>query len=104
MAHWKFVDDAEGLTSGVPVFRLDPESVRLVDDRCVVVSKNCTLIASDNIPLEGRMGSNEGLKQQLNTRYLAFISIGAVIGTGIFLGVGTTLSKSGPVGLVLAYT
>ncbi|KAJ9621044.1 hypothetical protein H2203_007631 [Taxawa tesnikishii (nom. ined.)] len=49
-------------------------------------------------------GNNEGLHRQMNSRHLTFISLGSVIGTGIFLGIGTTLSNSGPVGLVLAYT
>ena len=61
--------------------------------------------ATDNeVYTEGQHGSNEGLKQQLNTRHLTFISLGSVIGTGIFLGIGSTLTTAGPVGLVLAYT
>ncbi|WWC62179.1 uncharacterized protein I303_104773 [Kwoniella dejecticola CBS 10117] len=47
--------------------------------------------------------SHEGLHQKLNARHLTFISLGSVIGTGIFLGVGSTLKNAGPVGLVSAY-
>ncbi|KAL6890089.1 putative general amino acid permease [Trichoderma evansii] len=46
---------------------------------------------------------NEGLQQKLNTRHLTFISLGSVIGTGIFLGIGSALTTAGPVGLVLAF-
>ncbi|KAH7137511.1 hypothetical protein B0J13DRAFT_625283 [Dactylonectria estremocensis] len=63
---------------------------------------SCQLASpDDNVPLHD---SNKGLKQQLNTHHLTFISIGAVIGTGIILGVGNILTKSGPVGLVLGYS
>ena len=47
--------------------------------------------------------ANEGLQRQLNTRHLTFISLGSIIGTGIFLGVGNALTTAGPVGLVLAF-
>lgn len=47
--------------------------------------------------------SREGLKQKLNARHLTFISLGSVIGTGIFLGIGEALAKAGPVGLILAF-
>jgi len=47
--------------------------------------------------------SNEGLHRQLNSRHLTFISLGSVIGTGIFLGIGSSLADAGPVGLVLGY-
>lgn len=57
--------------------------------------------AMDN--LESQQDPNEGLKQKLNTRHLTFISLGSVIGTGIFLGVGSALTTAGPVGLVLAF-
>ncbi|KZF26082.1 amino acid transporter [Xylona heveae TC161] len=45
----------------------------------------------------------EGLHQKLNSRHLTFISLGSVIGTGIFLGIGSALTTAGPVGLVLGY-
>ena len=44
-----------------------------------------------------------GLKRDLKPRHLIFISIGACIGTGIFLGVGGSLATGGPVGLLLGY-
>ncbi|KAM0470467.1 hypothetical protein ACHAP7_009531 [Fusarium lateritium] len=53
--------------------------------------------------LESQHDFHEGLKEELNTRHLTFISLGSVIGTGIFLGVGSALTTAGPVGLVLAF-
>lgn len=44
-----------------------------------------------------------GLKRSLGQRQLAFISIGAAIGTGIFLGSGSALQNGGPLGLLLGY-
>lgn len=53
--------------------------------------------------LNDQHGHIEGLQQKLNTRHLTFIGLGSVVGTGIFLGTGTGLTTTGPVGLVLAY-
>jgi amino acid transporter len=44
-----------------------------------------------------------GLKRELAPRQLAMISIGAAIGTGIFLGTGSALANGGPLGLLLGY-
>ncbi|KAI6782913.1 amino acid transporter [Emericellopsis cladophorae] len=46
---------------------------------------------------------NEGLQRKLNARHLTFISLGSVIVTSIFLGVGNALVTAGPMGLVLSY-
>jgi len=43
------------------------------------------------------------LVRQLKNRHVAMISIGGVIGTGLFLGTATSLSVGGPVGLLLGY-
>ncbi|KAI0661389.1 amino acid permease [Cubamyces menziesii] len=43
------------------------------------------------------------LKRQMKDRHIAMISIGGVIGTGIFLGTATALQKGGPVGMLLGY-
>ncbi|KAN0062599.1 hypothetical protein ACQY0O_005132 [Thecaphora frezii] len=45
----------------------------------------------------------EELKHALLPRHLAMISIGGVIGTGLFLGTATSLSNAGPLGLFLGY-
>ncbi|KAI0644691.1 amino acid permease [Trametes meyenii] len=43
------------------------------------------------------------LKRRMKDRHIAMISIGGVIGTGLFLGTATALQKGGPVGMLLAY-
>ncbi|GAA5918585.1 hypothetical protein JCM5296_004141 [Sporobolomyces johnsonii] len=43
------------------------------------------------------------LRRQLKARHIAMISIGGVIGTGLFLGTAQSLQKAGPLGLLLAY-
>jgi len=44
------------------------------------------------------------LKRQLKNRHIAMISIGGVIGTGLFLGTAGALQNGGPVGLLLGYS
>ncbi|EMD35788.1 hypothetical protein CERSUDRAFT_96012 [Gelatoporia subvermispora B] len=44
------------------------------------------------------------LKRQLENRHIAMISIGGVIGTGLFLGTATSLQNGGPIGLLLGYS
>lgn len=39
----------------------------------------------------------------LKARHVQFIALGGAIGTGLFLGIGRALSKSGPLSLVLGY-
>ncbi|KAI0075661.1 amino acid permease [Panus rudis PR-1116 ss-1] len=43
------------------------------------------------------------LRRQMKNRHIAMISIGGVIGTGLFLGTASGLQTGGPVGLLLAY-
>ena len=44
------------------------------------------------------------LRRKMGTRHLLMISFGGVIGTGLFLSSGYTISQAGPFGTVLAYT
>ncbi|MCF8068662.1 MAG: amino acid permease [Desulfobacterales bacterium] len=46
---------------------------------------------------------SQGLKRELKSRHLAMISIGAIIGTGLFLNSGYTISSAGPGGSLLCY-
>ncbi|KZT06916.1 amino acid permease [Laetiporus sulphureus 93-53] len=43
------------------------------------------------------------LKRSLKNRHIAMISIGGVIGTGLFLGTANSLAAGGPIGLLLGY-
>jgi yeast amino acid transporter len=46
-------------------------------------------------------GGEGKLHRQLKNRHIAMISIGGVIGTGLFLGTASSLASGGPVGLLL---
>ncbi|GAB7337129.1 hypothetical protein MBLNU457_g2525t1 [Dothideomycetes sp. NU457] len=79
--------------------RADPSAMGNTYDKDVKIPYE-----NDSVDVEeGQASSTEGLHRQMNARHLTFISLGSVIGTGIFLGIGSTLASSGPVGLVLAY-
>ncbi|KZT39499.1 hypothetical protein SISSUDRAFT_1045524 [Sistotremastrum suecicum HHB10207 ss-3] len=52
--------------------------------------------------LWGRIG--ERLPPQISRRHISVISVGGVIGTGVFVGVSTSLRHAGPVGSTIAYT
>jgi amino acid transporter len=52
-------------------------------------------------PLEA--GGEDGLSRQLKNRHIAMISIGGVIGTGLFLGTANALRHGGPLGLLMGY-
>ncbi|KAL1412999.1 hypothetical protein Q8F55_000748 [Vanrija albida] len=47
---------------------------------------------------------DEGLHRGLKPRHISLLSIGGIIGTGLFLGTGNALVKGGPLGLWLGYS
>lgn len=47
--------------------------------------------------------NNTELKRALKSRHLFMISLGGIIGTGLFLGSGYTISQAGPIGAILSY-
>ncbi|OAQ99445.1 hypothetical protein LLEC1_05035 [Akanthomyces lecanii] len=47
--------------------------------------------------------TGEGLSRDLHGRHLQFIAIGAALGTGLFLGIGSTLANAGPGSLLIAF-
>lgn len=46
---------------------------------------------------------NNELKRTLKSRHLFMISLGGIIGTGLFLGSGYTISQAGPIGAIISY-
>ncbi|KAL7416520.1 amino acid permease [Mrakia frigida] len=63
-----------------------------------VIQRHTVLPASEDEP------EQHHLKRSLQNRHIAMISIGGVIGTGLFLGTGGALASGGPLGLFLGYT
>ncbi|KRM97255.1 APC family amino acid-polyamine-organocation transporter [Liquorilactobacillus aquaticus DSM 21051] len=47
--------------------------------------------------------NDNSLKRKMEARHLLMISLGGVIGTGLFLSSGYTIHEAGPVGAILAY-
>jgi amino acid permease len=45
----------------------------------------------------------KAMKRKLKERQLTMMSIGGTIGTGLFLGMGSSLNDGGPMGLLLGY-
>lgn len=43
------------------------------------------------------------LTRALKSRHIFMLSLGGVIGTGLFMGSGVTINQGGPVGAILAY-
>lgn len=46
---------------------------------------------------------NQTLQRTMTTRHLVMIAMGGVIGSGLFLSTGYTISQAGPLGAVIAY-
>ncbi|ESK87568.1 amino acid transporter [Moniliophthora roreri MCA 2997] len=54
-------------------------------------------------PVVRQDGQHAKLVRQLKNRHMAMISIGGVIGTGLFVGTAGALRNGGPIGLLLGY-
>ena len=55
----------------------------------------------DNVKDAGEAGA--GLERKMESRHLTMISLGGVIGTGLFVSSGYTIHQAGPLGAILAY-
>jgi len=53
--------------------------------------------------VENEKDTHTKLKRNMESRHLLMISLGGVIGTGLFLSSGYTIHEAGPVGTILAY-
>ena len=47
--------------------------------------------------------TDSGLRRSMGPRHLVMIAMGGVIGSGLFLSSGYTISQAGPLGAVIAY-
>lgn len=54
--------------------------------------------------MENHNFENEGqFKRKMTSRHLFMLSLGGVIGTGLFLSSGYTIAQAGPLGAVISY-
>ena len=50
------------------------------------------------------MKSNCNFTYRLKSRHIQFIALGGTIGTGLFLGIGSALTRAGPLSMLLGYS
>ncbi len=53
--------------------------------------------------MESSKDNQRQLKRKMKSRHLFMISLGGIIGTGLFLGSGYAIGEAGPTGIILAY-
>ena len=58
---------------------------------------------NDNSQEKPKAAVHTDLKRKMEVRHLRMISLGGVIGTGLFLSSGYTINHAGPLGTVIAY-
>ena len=58
---------------------------------------------ADTDAAESAEAEQGGLERKMETRHLTMISLGGVIGTGLFLSSGYTIHQAGPLGAIIAY-
>ena len=51
----------------------------------------------------GTPKDDTGLERKMESRHLTMISLGGVIGTGLFVSSGYAIHQAGPLGAILAY-
>ncbi|WML44043.1 amino acid permease [Neobacillus sp. PS3-40] len=53
--------------------------------------------------MQTQENSTNELRRTMKTRHLFMISLGGVIGSGLFLGTGYTINQAGPIGAILSF-
>ncbi|KAF5318205.1 hypothetical protein D9758_018628 [Tetrapyrgos nigripes] len=102
MAGERTSNDSEAQVQAVVVEARNSESVKSMN-----ISE---LVHTTRMPLQNDQG-NPGnpllhhgtLQRKIKSRHITMISLGGVIGTGLFLNTATGLMNGGPLGLLLAY-
>ncbi|KAI5799059.1 amino acid permease/ SLC12A domain-containing protein [Geopyxis carbonaria] len=61
---------------------------------------------ADSVPYTGVVDEKEygHVRRGLKARHVQFIALGGIIGTGLFVGTGSALTRAGPLSIFLAYT
>jgi amino acid transporter len=78
-----------------PLIRIHPSPFR----RGQVISGG----TDDPEELERRLKDSPMLQQKMKPRHLQMIAVGGSIGTGLFIGSGSALSRGGPAGILIAW-
>ncbi|BCW65199.1 amino acid permease [Arthrobacter sp. StoSoilB22] len=65
--------------------------------------ESSTPLQLDNPPTATATEAEAGLRRSMGPRHLIMIAMGGVIGSGLFLSSGYTISQAGPLGAVIAY-
>ena len=56
-----------------------------------------------NDKIDQAIAQQSGLNRGMKSRHLFMITLGGVIGTGLFLASGSTINQAGPIGSIIAY-
>ena len=95
-----FIDAFEASDNKAPMGKFEKfrDSFRRFDDSELGIDPNLSEVERAAI-----ITANSPLSRSLKNRHLQMIAIGGSIGTGLFVGSGTTLRTGGPAGILIAY-
>lgn len=72
-------------------------------DKTVYAEDENVLYSSRTASEDGTGQDHSPLKRELKSRHITMISVGGVIGQGLFLSSGGALAAAGPAGMLIAY-